>query len=127
MWQKNGIPFKNPLRWNDRQIWNPTDEQLTKAGYTEVPDPKPDYAELRAAFAKFREVCGQIGELIGDPDFRGGTLEDDSALERPEAQTTVGLALGQRLTLAERACTIAAGKLGIGSPDWWYMCWEPEK
>ena len=127
MWQKNGVSFKNPLLWNDRQIWNPSSEQLAAAGYVEVADPQPDYTQLRVAFARFRAICAAIGKLLGNEKFRGGTDEVTAALARPEAKTEAGKLLAAQLTAADKDCTLAAQALGIGQPQGWYMCWRIPK
>ena len=33
MWKKDNKIFRNPLIWNDQKIFNPSDEELTAAGY----------------------------------------------------------------------------------------------
>ena len=126
MWQKDGVMFKNPLRHDGRQIWNPTAEQLTAAGYKDLPVPQPDLTKLKAGFAKFRQVCKEIGQLIGDSEFKGGFDEMDKLEASDAIPREIKTELASKWNGADKRCTYEAKKVGIGQPQWWYMCWEPE-
>jgi hypothetical protein len=130
MWKRNGITWNGKsVVVGDRRIFNPTDEHLKAAGYVwEEPiviEPVvPDTSEFDAACVKFREVCGAIGELIGNPNFRGG-FDEMAEFETSEAaMSETGVALSIKWMAADKLCTYLAGKLGIGQPEWWYKCWE---
>ena len=38
-WQKDGVPFRNPLLIDGRAVFNPTADQLRAAGYVETETP----------------------------------------------------------------------------------------
>ena len=63
MWQKNGEIFVNPLVFNGRRIFNPTAEQLTAAGYSEV-EPEPaapdlEFEKVKTAFWGYVQTVAQ--------------------------------------------------------------------
>lgn len=127
MWKKDGIVWNGKsIILGDRRIFNPSDEQLIAAGYVweEPPEPIiPDTTEFDAACVKFREVCGAIGELIGNPNFRGG-FDEMAEFETSEAaMSEAGIALSIKWMAADKLCTYLASKLGIAQPEWWFKCW----
>ena len=128
MWKKDNKIFKNPLIFNDQKIFNPSDEELTAAGYTweepPVIDNSEKIAELNTAYSAFRSICAEIGTLLGVENFTGG-FDEMTAFENNEAAATPeGIALSIKWIAADKLCTYLASKLGIGQPDWWYQCWE---
>lgn len=133
MWKNGDKIFVNPLRFDGKMIFNPTDEMLKKAGYTweepvtpEMPDISAKQAEFETACEKFRAICGEIGVLIGNPDFKGG-FDEMAEFETSEvAATETGVALSIKWMAADKLCTYLASKLGIGQPEWWYRCWRKE-
>ena len=130
MWVKDGKTFYgNCLIWNGWRIFNPTDAQMREAGYewVEPPAPEPpDMTDFNAACASFRQVCSEIGTLIGDPDFKGG-FDEMAKFQASEAATsTAGIELAIRWMAADKLCTYEGGKVGFGQPEWWYKCWENE-
>lgn len=60
IWVKDGVPFKNPLRVNGRQIWNPSDEELIDAGYTQE-EPAPPPPQTVFTKLKIRRAMRQLG------------------------------------------------------------------
>lgn len=79
--------------------------------------------EFRAACARFREVCREIGSLISNPDFKGGFDEMSEFETHPAAMSVEGIALSIKWIAADKLCTYLASKLGIGQPEWWHTCW----
>ncbi|MBR1951867.1 MAG: hypothetical protein IKA32_04785 [Lentisphaeria bacterium] len=131
MWKKDGIIFDgNSIIHDGRQIFNPSDETLKKAGFVweepnipEMPDMSAVQAEFDAACVKFQEICQEIGALIGNPYFKGG-FDEMAEFETSEAAATPdGIALSIKWMAADKLCTYLASKLGIGQPEWWYQCW----
>ena len=128
------------IKWNedktDYTVWGGASigvKAMTERGYERVEvlperpvvDPDADIlAELNAAYIDFRNICGAIGMLIGDPNFTGGFDEMKGFSENPASQTAEGIALSIKWIAADKICTYLASKLGIGQPDWWYQCWE---
>ena len=111
------------------------------ATFTEPPEEKTgflriwngaewEYAEdhthddFNAACAQFRAVCSSIASAIGDPDFKGGFDEMIAFSQTPVYQTFEGLQLAMAWSAANELCVYEAKKIGIGQPDWWYLCWE---
>lgn len=128
MWVKDGIPFSGgSLVYNGRRIFNPTDEQMREAGYecVEPPAPEPpDMTDFNAACAGFRQVCAEIGTLIGDPNFKGGFDEMAEFQASEAAHSEAGIALAVRWIAANELCKYEGMKVGFGQPEWWYKCWE---
>ena len=130
MWKRNNeIWNEKSIILGDRRIFNPRPEQLEEAGYVwEEPvihtPITPDTTEFDAACVSFRAVCAEIGNLIGNPDFKGG-FDEMAEFETSEAAlTAAGIALAVKWMAADKLCTYLASKLGIGQPEWWYRCWE---
>lgn len=80
-------------------------------------------AEFEAACEAFRAVCREIETVTGISGFRGG-FDEMVAFQKSEAASTqAGLALAIRWSAADRLCTYLAGKMKIGQPEWWKICW----
>ena len=124
MWKKDGVEFKNPLLWQGRRIFNPSAETLTAAGFVWVSEELARRQEFEAACADFRAICAAIGELIGQPEFRGGFDEMSAFEASAAAQSETGVQLAIKWIAADKLCTYLAAKIGIGQPDWWKKCWE---
>jgi hypothetical protein len=135
MWKKDNEVFNgNSIIFDGRRIFNPQPKTLTAAGYVweepiipEMPDMSVVQAEFDAACFKFREICREIGALIGNADFKGGFDEMAEFETSDAAATETGVALSIKWIAADKLCTYLASKLGIGQPDWWYMCWNIER
>lgn len=127
MWKKNGKMFVNPLRSGGRLIFNPTDEDLKASGYIweePKPVPPPDTTAFDSACLQFREICGQIGALIGAVEFRGG-FDEMTLFQQSEAYGTLqGLQLAIAWSAANELCVYEGRKIGLGQPEWWYACWR---
>ena len=74
----------------------------------------------------FIALCGEIGEFIGDPEFRGGF--DEYAVfatsEAYQANPVKGNALAIQWSALNERCKYEGAKNGYGQPEWWYKCWE---
>ena len=131
-WKKgNEIYNGNSIIHDGYRIFNPNEKVLKEAGYVweepaviEPPDMSAMQAEFDTACEKFREICREIGTLIGNADFKGG-FDEMAEFETSEAAASeAGIALSVKWIAADKLCTYLAGKLGIGQPEWWYQCWE---
>jgi hypothetical protein len=85
-----------------------------------------DDTDFRSACAAFRAVCAEIGEFIGVEDFKGGfddypTFINSVAAERSKATASL---LAAKWNGLNELCRYEAGKLGLGTPEWWYKCWQ---
>ena len=91
-----------------------------------IEQPKVDDSEFKTACALFRNVCFQIGEFIGDPNFKGGF--DDYARFIGSASSKSSKASASLLASmwngANEYAKYEGAKLGYGQPEWWYKCWE---
>ena len=91
-----------------------------------VVEPKVDDTDFKTACALFRNVCFQIGEFIGDPNFKGGF--DDYARFIGSASSKQSKASASLLASmwngANEYAKYEGSKLGYGQPEWWYKCWE---
>ena len=128
MWMKDGKPFSGTsVIVGNRRIFNPSDATMLASGYhwEEPPAPEPpDMTDFNAACAKFREVCAEIGELIGVADFKGGFDEMAEFQASEAAHSEAGIALAVQWIAANELCKYEGGKVGLGQPEWWYKCWE---
>lgn len=79
--------------------------------------------EFDAACEKFREVCAEIGALIGNPQFRGGFDEMAEFEASAASQTEAGVALAIKWMAADKLCTYLGSKIGLHQPQWWHECW----
>lgn len=92
-----------------------------------IDDSTETAAEFEAACENFRAVCKQIGDAIGEEDFKGGFDEIIAFQESDVAKTAAGLMLAMKWSAADKLCTyIADRKLKIGQPAWWKRCWGIE-
>ena len=71
----------------------------------------------------FRQICSEIGELIGDSEFKGGYDDMPIFYANASYKTDKGVQLAIAWAGVNDLCKYEASKLGIGSPDWWSMCW----
>lgn len=84
--------------------------------------------EFEMACENFRQVCYQIGQAIGNPDFKGGFDEMLEFQNSEVANTQLGLLLAMKWSAADKLCTyIADRKIKIGQPAWWKQCWNIEE
>ena len=85
-----------------------------------------DDTDFRNACAAFRAVCAEIGDFIGVEDFKGGfddypAFINSTAAERSKATASL---LAAKWNGLNELCRYEAGKLGLGTPEWWYLCWS---
>lgn len=120
-----GIP--DPLHTPEGSI-SPVSEAtfLANGGLIEdngAPTPEEEFA---AAAAKFRALCDEIGEFIGEPSFTGGFEEVVSFNNSRAAQNApmTAYALALRWMELNELCKYKGSKIGLGQPAWFYRCWE---
>lgn len=97
--------------------------------YREIKAVEPqrqDETEFKAACKLFRDVCSQIGEFIGDENFRGGFDDYAKFINSPAAKQSKASAslLASMWNGANEYAKYEGLKLGYGQPQWWYKCWE---
>lgn len=83
-----------------------------------------DSSGFETACEYFRQICGEIGELIGDSEFKGGYDDMPIFYAHKSYKTDKGVQLAIAWAGVNDLCKYEASKLGIGSPDWWHKCWE---
>ena len=101
-----------------------TEERFIALGGMITDDGQP--TPFEAACAQFRTLCAQIGEFIGDPDFKGGFDEytEFATSEAYQKNPVQGNALAIQWSALNELCKYEGQKAGYGQPDWWYKCWE---
>ena len=105
--------------------WEEKDGRLVyTADHEEPTEDLLIYEDFNAACANFRQVCAEIGTLIGDSNFKGGFDEMAGFQASEAAHSEAGIALAIRWIAADKLCTYEGGKVGLGQPEWWYKCWE---
>lgn len=108
------------------QFENETLLQKIKRDY-EIDTSEQTRLEFEAACENFRQICYQIGQAIGNLDFKGGFDEMLEFQNSEVANTQLGLLLAMKWSAADKLCTyIADRKLKIGQPAWWKQCWNIE-
>lgn len=85
-----------------------------------------DTADFEYACMYFRQICGEIGKLIGNNDFKGGYDDMTVFYEHDAYKTDKGMQLAIAWSGCNDLCKYEAGKLGIDSPEWWYRCWQSQ-
>ena len=86
-----------------------------------------DLTDFNNACQIFRDVCGQIGQLIGVEDFHGGYDELLANFDKSELNTEQGKILKEKLNLANSLCIHEGKKVGLPAPDWFFKCWGIER
>lgn len=81
----NGNYFHNPLYYNGRMIFNPTDEQLIAAGYHQyVPPPVPPTPPVPPVYRfskyKIKQLLGDEGWELKKAELEAAGLWDDFVL-----------------------------------------------
>lgn len=119
-----------PKKWvyDGRTILNLKESNMDRFGwekrFRESNIPEIDTTVFDNACEQFRELCGIIGNLIDDPDFKGG-FDEIAIFEQSEAaQSIEGIQLSLKWMALDKLCTYEGSKIGLGQPDWWYRCWE---
>ena len=121
-------PFCGSSPMYDRN-GNLREDLFIELGGTIEEDDEPTHMELLdAACDKFVEVSLDIGDFIGDTDFRGGIDEIDTLYQSEAAQRDPNraLILAARWIAADKALNHWASKddVGLASPACWWYCWE---
>lgn len=112
-------------------------EWLISHGYTQwTEDQERDWYESKypstiknttafdTACEYFRQICGEIGFMIGDDNFKGGYDDMPIFYAHESYKTDRGMQLAIAWSGCNDLCKYEASKLGIGSPEWWYRCWS---
>lgn len=94
---------------------------------TKQPDPEPiDTTDFDNACEQFRQVCRQIGEFIGNPNFKGGFDEYTIFINSPAVQQNPaqGSLLASAWAGVNEYAKYEGSKIGYDQPEWWYKCWN---
>ena len=102
-----------------------TDEQI--AAWQEAHAPVIDTTEFDKACEYFRQICGEIGALMGVEDFKGGYEDMPVFYAHESYKTDKGMQLAIAWSGCNDFCNHEAAKIGLGSPAWWYKCWGIEQ
>ena len=79
------------------------------------------------ALSLFKQVCMDVRQLLGMPNFRGGFDEWAAlAMDSTLSQNTELQILARRGEALNALITYEAKKLGIVPPNWWKECWADE-
>ncbi len=89
----------------------------------EVEDAKDD-SQFRSACQQFRYVCKRIGEVTGNPEFKGGFDEMSAFLASSASAEPEGIRLSLAWNAANELCKYEGAKIGLGQPAWWRKCWN---
>ncbi len=99
-------------------------EQVFELDSILPPEAIADRSDFDAACARFREICGEIGKLAGNPEFKGGFDEMTAFQESVAFATTEGIRLSLAWNAANELCKYEGAKIGLGQPAWWRECWN---
>ena len=83
--------------------------------------------EFDKACEYFRQICGEIGALMGVEDFKGGYEDMPVFYAHESYKTDKGMQLAIAWSGCNDFCNHEAAKIGLGSPAWWYKCWGIEQ
>ena len=141
MWYKNGKPVENPFKiekdGKTKYVMIPVNEFYNKNNtffqnngceWIEpiIPE-EPSTEEFDRACEYFRQICGEIGDLMGVENFRGGYDDMPVFYAHDAYKTDKGMQLAIAWSGCNDFCNHEAAKLGLGSPEWWYKCWNIEQ
>lgn len=90
----------------------------------EIAKKEKNTTDFYNACQTFRQICSEIGKLINDENFKGGYDDMITFYNHSSYKTSEGMQLAIAWSGANDLCKYEANKLGIGSPEWWYRCWE---
>ena len=120
-------------------VWNnmsPFRERVAFAnGWTyediEIPDLNStpiDDTQFKKACQQFVLVCKQIGQFIGDQNFKGGFDQYDKFINSTASMLNPSKAslLASMWSGTNEYCKYEGQKIGLKQPDWWYQCWRYE-
>ena len=110
---------------------------LTKNGYTQWTDQQInqwhdennkteqiDKTQFNKACSYFRQICQEIGTLIGNNNFKGGFQDMTIFYSHESYKTDKGMQLAIAWSGCNEYCNHEAKKIGLNSPQWWYICWQ---
>ncbi|MBQ7732218.1 MAG: hypothetical protein IJT68_10315 [Lentisphaeria bacterium] len=125
--EKSYDKLPDPLKTSEGAISPMTEQRFMDLGGLVVNDDQPTpEEEFAASAAKFRTLCDDIGQFIGDPSFTGGFDEvvtfNNSHAAQADPMTAYALAL--RWMELNEECKYKGAKIGLGQPEWFYRCWE---
>ena len=88
-----------------------------------------DYTAFDNACQMFRQVCYQIGGVIGNAQFKGGFDQYASFIDSQYAQQNPAQAAlyAAMWSGANEYAKYEGSKIGLGQPDWWYKCWNIQR
>lgn len=112
--------------WSDQSISNWYENHNPIEEKTE-PQVEPSKEDFNKSCLYFKQICHQIGALINDPNFKGGYDDMIEFYDHPAYKTSQGVQLAIAWSGSNDLCRYEANKIGLGSPEWWYKCWEDEK
>ena len=122
----NKIP--DPIKLEDGSSISPVSEAkfIELGGIVEddgEPTPEEEFAE---AATRFRTLCDEIGQFIGDASFTGGFDEVVTFNSSPAAQDDpmTAYAFALRWMELNEECKYKGSKIGLGQPEWFYCAWE---
>jgi hypothetical protein len=100
-----------------------TEEKFINMGGIIEDDGQPTPFEV--ACTQFRTVCAMMGEFLHQPDFKGGFDEYINFATSPEyaANPVMGNSLAIQWSGTNEYCKYEGSKIGLGQPEWWYVCW----
>jgi hypothetical protein len=96
-------------QWSDEQVQNWYNENASA---------------FNLACDYFRQVCEEIRLLTGIEDFRGGYDDMPNFYDSPKYKTDEGVRLAAAWAGLNDLCKHEASLIGIGSPEWWHLCWD---
>lgn len=103
-----------------------TDQQIVDWNTEHYPNTELDTTDFDQACSYFRQICGEIGTLMGDPNFKGGYDDMPIFYAHDSYKTEKGVQLAVAWAGCDLFCNHEANKIGLTSPDWWYRCWEQQ-
>ena len=109
---------------NGYENWS--DEQILSWNNEHFPPIQIDTTDFDRACSYFRQICGEIGTLMDDPNFKGGYDDMPIFYAHDSFKTEKGMNLAVAWAGCDLFCNHEAKKLGLGSPEWWYKCWEQQ-
>lgn len=83
-----------------------------------------DTTDFDLACGYFKQICGDIGKLMGEENFKGGYDDMPRFYAHPTYKTAQGMQLAIAWAGANEFCNHEAKKLNLDSPQWWYKCWS---
>lgn len=83
-----------------------------------------DTTAFNTACSYFRQICKEIGNLIGDNQFKGGYDDMISFYNHEAYKTDKGVQLAIAWSGCNQLCKYEGELIGLSSSEWWYKCWQ---